>query len=268
MTRKKLFPERIIEVFGFTLIELLVVIAIIAILASMLLPALKGAKDSAKAIFCQNQLSQLGQTHMQYAGDNDEYYMYLAPRPSDGEPRIWPIWFMSVYETCPRYLPSRKKTVDGYTFDYCEMLYCPSVVNNVRPGEDGGKYVWRGYGMPLYWNVGNGQTTQDRLGNFTVWDGNGGQYLSGRSMRRPSGTILLSDSGWAADSSVAGSQTSGYDHIYVVGTNSGLMLRHANHGNAVYFDGHVNKGSANDFREGDTRVRKFVKPNTSFLFLE
>ena|ERR1017187_9982035 len=56
---------------GFTLLELLVVIAVIAILASLLLPALAKTKSRAQGVFCMNNTRQLAAGWLMYADDND-----------------------------------------------------------------------------------------------------------------------------------------------------------------------------------------------------
>jgi prepilin-type N-terminal cleavage/methylation domain-containing protein/prepilin-type processing-associated H-X9-DG protein len=81
---------------AFTLIELLVVIAIIAILASMLLPAMGRAKLKSQGIHCMNNLHQLGVGWMMYAHDNRDAALGAFPDP----PRNVP-WVDGAFDTAP-----------------------------------------------------------------------------------------------------------------------------------------------------------------------
>jgi prepilin-type N-terminal cleavage/methylation domain-containing protein/prepilin-type processing-associated H-X9-DG protein len=109
----------------FTLIELLVVIAIIAILASMLLPALNKARDKAKTISCVNNLSQLGKAIILYTDDNDGYLPGFQMRKDGSD---W-AWFNFIYPYC------KKKSLFG----------CPSYTGG--PGVAIGSTGINGFGF-------------------------------------------------------------------------------------------------------------------------
>ena len=102
----------------FTMIELLIVISILAILCSLLLPALSSAREKAREIGCVGNLKQLGLVLASYAGDNNERYPYEEGR-LDIARRIFPRALNPYYARKSEDWRLGRKTV-GVTF-------CPSV---------------------------------------------------------------------------------------------------------------------------------------------
>jgi prepilin-type N-terminal cleavage/methylation domain-containing protein/prepilin-type processing-associated H-X9-DG protein len=118
---------------GFTLVELLVVIGIIAVLMSILLPALNRAREAAKAVTCASNLKQIGMAFAMYVNDNNGYTPNFISNPSpDAQVPASGSTEMHWSGALRRYLASipRYGGVTGMEEQKATVYFCPSAKSN------------------------------------------------------------------------------------------------------------------------------------------
>jgi len=150
---------------AFTLVELLVVIGIIAVLISVLLPALAGARMKAQTAVCLSNLRQMGQAYFMYVGENKGFLPYVtypswSLRPTDPPTQPTLHW----YELLSPYM-GKKIEYDQTTTpwrrvtDYSEVIRaCPSWSVDALglPDTPANDYL-AGYGQNLTLFLGSGR---------------------------------------------------------------------------------------------------------------
>lgn len=135
-----MFPQKSVRrKSGFTLVELLVVISIIALLVSILMPALGKARSKAKATVCGVHLSQIGIVFLMYSMDNDDF---LPPSFGSGN---WNAFYDFTRDSLSSY------DVDDGKIFYCpgnrmfKDTYNPDPWNNPIPIASGRSIYYMGY---------------------------------------------------------------------------------------------------------------------------
>ncbi len=215
---------------AFTLVELLVVIGIIALLISILLPALSAARRQAASLKCAAELREIGNAFAMYALDNKGFWP-LALRQSSATPYVLndftfnndsgPYWsdFIAKYVTKSKQgIASGTDTQAAANAKRSILWGCPAWEGYQTNTTGGINRVQTGYGMNLWptfrqgYPTGNFPPTSER--NAYLVSDNAGKFFKQVQWTKPALRALVSDSRfWAAESNpcppLAGDATRG-----------------------------------------------------------